>query len=146
MTTYTPVAAAEVTAHIARHAAGRGEDAGLDEQKVHNLLFLCQGYSLAAHGAPLFAEQMLAAPGGVSCPAATMPCNHDDFVNVPDEVREVVAHVWDTFGGLTPQKLQARVGRHVTCVQEMNGGGTNLSKSTDAIQRAFALAVQQGMM
>ena len=146
MTTFAPVAAEEVTACIARHAAGRGEDAGLDEQKVHNLLFLCQGYSLAAHGEQLFAEKLWAAPGGVSCPAATMPCKHADFGNVPDEVREIVAHVWGTFGGLTPQKLQARVGRHVTCVQEMNGGGADLSKSTDAIKRAFALAVQQGMM
>ncbi len=146
MTTDAPVPASEVTAYIARHAAGRGEDAGLDDQKVHNLLFLCQGYSLAAHGAPLFAEKLWAAPGGVSCAAATAPREGAAFGDVPDGVREVVAHVWRTFGGLTPQKLQARVGRHVTCVQEMNGGGADLSKSTDAIKMAFALALRQGMM
>ena len=146
MTTFAPVAAAEVTACIARHAAGRGEDAGLDEQKVHNLLFLCQGYSLAAHGAPLFAETMWAAPGGVSCPAATTAQKGADSEDVPDEVREVVAHVWGTFGGLTPQELQARVGRHVTCVQEMSGGGPDLSKSPDAIKMAFTLAIKQGMI
>ena len=146
MTTSAPVAAAEVTACIARYAAGRGEDAGLDVQKAHNLLFLCQGYSLAARGAPLFAETMWAAPGGVSCPAATTTPGSADFGDVSDEVREVVAHVWGTFGGLTPQKLQARVGRHVTCVQEMSGGGPDLSKSTDAIKKAFALALQQGMI
>ena len=146
MTTYAPVDAAEVTACIARHAAGRGEDAGLDDQKVHNLLFLCQGYSLAAHGVPLFPEPMWAAPGGVSCPAATAPRGGADGGDAPDEVREVVARVWGTFGGLTPQKLQARVGRHVMCVQEMSGGGPDLSKSTEAIRMAFALAIQQGMI
>ena len=144
MTTFAPVAAEEVTACIARHAAGRGEDAGLDEQKVHNLLFLCQGYSLAAHGALLFAETMWAAPGGVSCPAASH--NGADFGDAPDEVHAVVARVWGTFGGLTPQKLQARVGRHVTCVQEMSGGGPDLSKSPDAIKMAFTLAIKQGMI
>jgi len=144
MTTHAPVAAAEVTACIARHAAGRGEDAGLDDQKVQNLLFLCQGYSLSAHGVPLFPETIWAAPGGVSCPAA--PLGGATYGDTPDEVREVVARVWGTFGGLTPQKLQARVGRHVTCVQEMSGGGPDLSKSTDALKRAFALALQQGMI
>ncbi len=146
MTTSAPVDAAEVTACIARHAAGRGEDAGLDEQKVHNLLFLCQGYSLAARGVPLFAEKLYAAPGGVSCPAAAAPHCEAGLDDAPDEVREVVAHVWGTFGGLTPQKLQARVGRHVTCVQEMSGGGRDLSRSPDAVKMAFALALQQGMI
>ena len=145
MTTYAPAAAAEVTAYIARHAAARGEDAGLSDQKVHNLLFLCQGYSLAAHGVPLFPEPMWAAPGGVSCPAATAR-RGEVYGDAPDGVREVVDRVWGTFGGLTPQKLQARVGRHVTCVQEMNGGGPDLSKSTDALAKAFALALQQGMI
>lgn len=146
MTTYAPVDAAEVTACIARHAADRGEDAGLNEQKVHNLLFLCQGYSLAARGVPLFPEPMWAAPGGVSCPAATTPPEGADFSDVPDEVREVVARVWGTFGAMTPQKLQARVGRHVRCVQEMSGGGPDLSRSTDALKKAFDLALKQGML
>jgi len=146
MTTSAPAAAAEVTACIARHAAGRGEDAGLDAQKLHNLLFLCQGYSLAAHGVPLFAEAMWAAPGGVSCPAATVPDADAGFDDAPDEVRAVVARVWNTFGSMTPQKLQARVGRHVRCVQEMSGGGPDLSRSTDAFKKAFDLALKQEML
>ena len=168
--THAPVAAAEVAAWIARYACERGEADGLDPQRVHNLLhrrhvahfrfaadgldpqrvhnllFLCQGYSLAAHGRPLFAGRLLASPGGVSCPYAADPREDQQAGDSPDEVREVVAHVWQKFGGLTPPRLQTRVQGHVWCVQEMAGGGPDLSADPEALGKAFRLAAQEGLI
>lgn len=146
MIAHATPAAADVAACIARHARDRGQAAGLDDQKVHNLLFLCQGYSLAAHGVPLFAGGLRAAPGGVLCPAANGPTEGASAGDVPDEVREVVARVWAAAGGLSAEKLRLRVGRHVECVRELAGGGDDLSGSDEALGRAFALAVQQGLV
>ena len=146
MLTYAPVTAADVAACIARHARGRGEAAGLDAQKVQNLLFLCQGYSLAAHGSSLFADPLWAAPGGVSCPVAAARQCEADAGGAADEVREAVARVWAEFGGLTPGKLAARVGSLVRWVQEMSGGGPELTKCPEAMERAFSLVLRQGMI
>ena len=139
-------AASDVAACIARHARDRGEDAGLDEQKLHNLLFLCQGYSLAAHGAPLFAELLWASPGGVSCPTAAEPAGAAPDAEPPAELSEVVARVWGKFGGLSPQLLHLRLRGHIRCVQEMAGGGPDLSSSGEAMGRAFSLGVAQGLI
>jgi hypothetical protein len=146
MLTYAPVAAAEAAACLARHATDLGQAAGLDAQKVQNLLFLCQGYSLAAHGAPLFGGDMWAAPGGVSCPAAAEPHEAAGFGNAPAELGEVVARVWSRFGDLTGTQLSERVAGHVRCVQELNGGGADLSRSPETLAGAFRMAVRQGMI
>lgn len=142
----TRPAASEVAACLARHARGRGEAEGLDSHKVHNLLFLCQGYSLAAHGRPLFTGRLVASPGGVSCPDASDPDEDQHAGDSSEELCEVVAHVWEKFGGMTPPKLQTRVQGHVWCVQEMAGGGPDLSADPEALEKAFRLAVQQGLI
>lgn len=143
---YAPVATSVVAACIARHARERGEADGPDPQRVHDLLFLCQGYSLAAHGRPLFTGRLLASPGGVSCPDASEPHGDPHAGDGPDEVREVVAHVWEKFGGMSPPRLQLRVHSHVRCVQEMAGGGPDLSADAEAMEKAFRLAVRQGLI
>ena len=139
-------AASEVAACIARHARGRGEADGLDPQRVHNLLFLCQGYSLAAHGRPLFTGRLVASPGGVSCPDASDPDEDQHAGDGSEELREVVARVWEKFGGMTPPKLQTCIQGHVWCVQEMAGGGPDLSADPEALEKAFRLAVQEGLI
>jgi hypothetical protein len=144
--TYVTGAAAEVAACIARHARERGEADGLDPQRVHNLLFLCQGYSLAAHGGPLFTGRLLASAGGVSCPDAPAPYETPHADECPYEVRQAVADVWERFGGLTPPKLQMRIQGHARCVQEMAGGGPDLSADPEALEKAFHLAVKQGLI
>ena len=143
---YAPVAASVVAACIARHARERGEADGLDPQRVHDLLFLCQGYSLATHGRPLFTGRLLASPGGVSCPDAPDPHGDPHAGDGPEEVCEVVAHVWEKFGGMRPPRLQLRVHSHVRCVQEMAGGGPDLSADAEALEKAFRLAVLQGLI
>ena len=141
-----PVAASVVAACIARHARERGEASRLDPQRVHDLLFLCQGYSLATHGRPLFTGRLLASPGGVSCPDAPEPHDDPHAGDGPEELRSVVAHVWEKFGGMSPPNLQTRVRSHVWCVQEMAGGGPDLSADAEAMEMAFRLAVRQGLI
>lgn len=126
------------------HAPGEAD--GPDPQRVHNLLFLCQGYSLAAHGGPLFTGRLLASPNGVSRPDAPDPHEDRQADECPDEVREIVAHVWEEFGGLSPPKLQVRVRCHVWRVQETAGGGPDLSADPEALAKAFRLAAREGLI
>ncbi|SDT41854.1 hypothetical protein SAMN04489743_2828 [Pseudarthrobacter equi] len=63
---------------LAQHAESFPDVRGMDEQKLHFLVYFAQGHWLGVHGTPLFDDPIIAGPNGPWIPSleALRPKGH----------------------------------------------------------------------
>lgn len=131
-----------------------GEDTGLTNLKLQKLLYYAQGHYLAAHGQPLFADEIQAWAHGPVVPReyhrlkryGADPIDVDQAVPESfdwDEYRDVEDHlirVWNTYGKYAAWALRERTHREAPWRDAFDDSGRHIVISQDALRDFFALA------
>jgi uncharacterized phage-associated protein len=105
-----------VTRYFIIRAYEDGIEAEMTNMKIQKLLYYAQSLHLALYNEPLFDEQIQAWRYGPVCPPAykfysefeakQLPIpNQEYLLQIPSETKELLAEVWEYFGGYHAYKL-----------------------------------------
>jgi uncharacterized phage-associated protein len=105
-----------VTRYFIIRAYEDGIEAEMTNMKIQKLLYYAQSLHLALYNEPLFDEEIQAWRYGPVCPPAykfysefeakQLPIpNQEYFLQIPSETKELLAEVWEYFGGYHAYKL-----------------------------------------